>query len=50
MKHVFKTRHPFKVLLLIVIIMTSSPSKAQQTAPADSGYVAANGSKVYYEV
>jgi pimeloyl-ACP methyl ester carboxylesterase len=50
MKHVLKTRHPFKLILLIAIIMTASQSKAQQTAPADSGYVSANGTKVYYEV
>lgn len=38
------------VLILAMLFFATFQSKAQQTAPADSGYVAANGSKVYYEV
>ncbi|WP_115169102.1 alpha/beta fold hydrolase [Sphingobacterium spiritivorum] len=39
------------ILLLITIIMTmASSSHGQQIKPTDSGYAAANGTKVYYEI
>lgn len=38
------------ILLLIAIILTASPSNAQQMKPSGSGYAPVNGTKVYYEV
>jgi len=51
MKNLFKTPNPLKSILLMAIVMfAASPSKGQQSKPADSGYVPVNGTKVYYEV
>jgi pimeloyl-ACP methyl ester carboxylesterase len=51
MKKLFKGCNLQKpVLMLAMLFFATFQSKAQQTTPADSGYVSANGSKVYYEV
>ncbi len=39
-----------KLLLIAIIMTTSSISNAQKIKPGSSGYAAANGTKVYYEV
>jgi pimeloyl-ACP methyl ester carboxylesterase len=51
MQHLLKARNPLKLILLIVIIMsTASGSNGQQIKPSNSGYAPVNGIKVYYEV
>jgi pimeloyl-ACP methyl ester carboxylesterase len=51
MKNLFIKHKPLKSLLLIVmIILTSSHSNAQQTKPVVSGYAPVNGLKLYYEI
>jgi pimeloyl-ACP methyl ester carboxylesterase len=51
MKRVFKASNFSKAVLIIAILLfTVFQSNGQQTKPADSGYVAVNGIKVYYEV
>lgn len=51
MKNLFKTDNLLKAVLIISIVMvTGSPSNGQQIKPARTGYAAANGTKVYYEV
>ena len=35
---------------MAIVMFAASPSKGQQSKPADSGYVSVNGTKVYYEV
>jgi len=51
MKNLFKTRTPFRsVLLIAIIVFAASRSNGQQIKPYDSGYAPVNGIKVYYEV
>ncbi len=51
MKNLFKTRNPFRsVLLIAIIVFAASRSNGQQIKPYDSGYAPVNGIKVYYEV
>jgi pimeloyl-ACP methyl ester carboxylesterase len=51
MKNLFKTPNPFKLILLMAIIMfAAAQSNAQQIKPTGSGYAPVNGTKVYYEV
>lgn len=51
MKNMFKTVNLFKSILLISIIMSTTPqSNAQQLKPSGSGYAPANGISVYYEI
>jgi pimeloyl-ACP methyl ester carboxylesterase len=50
MKKLFKTGSPLKLMLLMAILFAASPSNGQQIKPSNSGYVPANGTKVYYEV
>jgi pimeloyl-ACP methyl ester carboxylesterase len=51
MKNLFKTSIFGRLISLIaIIIFTASPSNGQQMKPSDSGHVAVNGVKVYYEV
>ncbi|MEC5145035.1 alpha/beta hydrolase [Chitinophaga sp. 212800010-3] len=47
MKNILRLK---SILLLIAIILTASPSNAQQMKPSGSGYAPVNGTKVYYEV
>lgn len=50
MKNSFKTGNLLKSVLLIAILFAACSSNAQQMKPSSSGYVPANGTKVYYEV
>ena len=50
MKSSLKTYHPFRLILLVVIMFTGSSSSGQQIRPFNSGYAPVNGIKVYYEV
>ena len=51
MKSLIKKHNLLNSILLITIIMfTASTAKGQQVKPSGSGYVPANGTKVYYEV
>ena len=51
MKRAFKGCYaPRLVLLIAIFVFTVLRSNGQQSKPADSGYVAVNGIKVYYEV
>jgi len=51
MKNLFKTRNPFRsVLLIAIIVFAASRSNGQQIKPFDGGYAPVNGIKVYYEV
>jgi pimeloyl-ACP methyl ester carboxylesterase len=50
MKNSFKTGNLLKSVLIIAILFAAFSSNAQQTKPSSSGYVPANGTKVYYEV
>jgi pimeloyl-ACP methyl ester carboxylesterase len=50
MKNLFKTHNPFRLILIIAIMFTSSSSSGQQIKPSNSGYAPVNGIKVYYEV
>ena len=51
MKGAFKRSNVRKPLLIIaVFFFTVFQSNGQQSKPADSGYAAVNGIKVYYEV
>ena len=51
MKNLIKTHSPFRIVLLIAImVFGASRSKGQSLKPNDSGYAPVNGIKVYYEV
>ncbi|HMG68021.1 MAG TPA: alpha/beta hydrolase [Chitinophagaceae bacterium] len=51
MKRVLKGSNvPKLVLIIAMVFFTVFQSNGQQSKPADSGYVAVNGIKVYYEV
>ncbi|WP_110826841.1 alpha/beta fold hydrolase [Pedobacter nutrimenti] len=50
MKNLLIPGNLIKLLLIAIIMATSSISNAQKIKPGSSGYAAANGTKVYYEV
>jgi pimeloyl-ACP methyl ester carboxylesterase len=50
MKNSFKTGNFLRSVLLMAILFAACSSNAQQAKPSGSGYVPANGAKVYYEV
>jgi pimeloyl-ACP methyl ester carboxylesterase len=50
MKNLFKPHNPFRLILIIAIMFTSSSSSGQQSGPSTTGYAPVNGIKVYYEV
>jgi pimeloyl-ACP methyl ester carboxylesterase len=51
MKRAFKGSNvPKLVLIIAILFFTVFQSNGKQTTPVDSGYVAVNGIKVYYEV
>ncbi|AXY73657.1 alpha/beta hydrolase [Paraflavitalea soli] len=50
MKNSFKTGDLLTSVLLIAMLFVAFSSNAQQMKPFSSGYVPANGTKVYYEV
>jgi pimeloyl-ACP methyl ester carboxylesterase len=45
-----KPEHLFKLLLIAILMPAATMSSAQEIKPASSGYVPANGIRVYYEV
>ncbi len=50
MKKLFNTGRLLTGALLIAILFTTTSMNGQQLKPADSGYAAVNGTKIYYEV
>lgn len=50
MKNLPITHNPFRLILIIAIMFTTSSSSGQQVKPTASGYAPVNGIKVYYEV
>lgn len=50
MNSFLKPRTIQKLVLIIVVMLVTSISNAQQTKPSASGYAPVNGIKVYYEV
>jgi pimeloyl-ACP methyl ester carboxylesterase len=50
MKNILKTYNTLTSILMVAMMFAASPSNAQQTKPAASGYAPVNGIKVYYEV
>src|SRR6476646_6973166 len=50
MKNLLKTHNPFRLILLIAVMLIGCSSSGQQIKPSNSGYAPVNGINVYYEV